>query len=326
MPLGGFAATIVAMILSGRLRSTLGVVATTAIVGCFSEAGDVAPAESSEGTGTSASSAGSSSDGPGTTSADAGTSGDASSSSAAESSSSAGSSSSADGSSSTGDAPIQCECPPGAIVCEGFEGAGIPAGWTTPTDVQPDPTLSLDAGYCGEQGLSTAVGANDLYSVLISEPAFGDVAPGPTALSMRVRLTPACLAEPTRALAVSLLEGVSPRYELRLRLGGDEGVSLQFVVLGNAGPLFVPPDFGVITPDVWHEIRIDFDGLVSGGKPTIGLAVDDDAAVVDVLAVPDIPNATYDEVRLALGPYRFETPFAAPCEILYDDVWFFLAS
>jgi hypothetical protein len=313
------------MICLRELRSTLGVVGTIAIVGCFAEAGDVGSADTSEGTGAASSTTGSGSTSgvAVTTGTDGEVTGATSSSSDSDPSSTADSSSSAADSSSTGEVPLECECPPAAVVCEGFEAAGLPDGWTTPTDIQPDPTVSADAALCGDQGLAAAVGANDVYSVLITEPAFGDVAPGPVTLSMRLRMTAECLAIPTRVLAVSLLEGVTSHYEVRLSLGGDEGVGVQIVVGGNPGPLFVAPDFAAVTPDAWHQVRLDFDGLVGARQPMIGVAVDGDAAVVDAAAVPGLPAEAYEEVRLALGPYRFEVPFEAACEIHYDDVWLF---
>lgn len=325
LPHGGFAATIDTMIRLGDLRSALGVV-TVAIVGCFSEAGDVAPAgTSSEGTGADAASVGSSSGGSATTTTQADSTGGTSSSSDGQSSSSSSpgesSSSSADGSSSTGEAPLDCDCPPAAVVCEGFEGAGIPADWTLQAGSDsPDAVPSAEAAYCGEQSFPAPI-SGDGYTMLNTEPDFALVSGGPVSVSFRFRITDECLDASTRALAVSLLDANALEYQASIMIGGPEGLAVQFSALGNTGsPMGL--DVPAPTPDEWHRIRLDFDELASQGVPNIGISLDG-AEPFDAPVGPQIPEATYDEIRLSVGPYRLNTGAQGPCEIVYDDVWLF---
>lgn len=309
------------MILSGCLRSTLGMVATAAIAGCFSEAGEVAATEASEGTAAASTSSGSSSGGSATTSADAEVTSVTSSSSDPDSTSTAGSSSSAGDGSSTGEPPLDCECPADAVVCEGFEGAGIPAGWTLQAGSDsPDALPSPDAAFCGEQGFPAMI-TGDGYTMLNTEPAFDSVAGGPVSVSIRFWITDGCVDAPTRALAVSLLDGATLDYQASIMIGGPEGIAAQFSAGGDTGPL-MSLDMPAPTPGQWHRLRLDFDELAALGVPNIGISLDG-AEPFDAPAGPQIPDADYDEIRLSVGPYRLNTGARGPCEIRYDDAWLF---
>jgi hypothetical protein len=323
LPKRDFAATIDAMIRLSDLRWTLGVVATIAIVGCFSEAGEVAATEASEGTGAASTSSGSSSGGSATTSADAEVTGDTSSSSDPDSTSTAGSSSSSaeEDSSSTGEPPLDCDCPPDAVVCEGFEGAGIPAGWTLQVGSDsPDALPSSDAAFCGEQGFAAVI-TGDGYTMLNTEPDFDLVAGGPVSVSIRFWITDGCVDASTRALAVSLLDGATLEYQASIMIGGPEGIAAQFSADGNMG-LPMSLDMPAPAPGQWHRLRLDFDELAALGVPNIGISLDG-AEPFDAPAGPQIPNADYDEIRLSVGPYRLNTGARGPCEIRYDDAWLF---
>ncbi|MBL8949084.1 MAG: hypothetical protein JNK45_38290 [Myxococcales bacterium] len=305
------------------VRWRLGAAATAALVGCFSEAGDVAPAgTSSDGTGADTASVGSSSGGPLTTTTQADVTGGSSSSSGSESSAPMESSSSAEeGSSSTGEAPLDCECPVGAVVCEGFEGAGIPAGWTLQSGSDsPDAAPSIEAAYCGEQSFPAAI-TGDGYTMLNTEPEFALVSEGPVSVSFRFRITDGCLDASTRAFAVSLLDGSALDYQVSVLVGGDEGIALQFNTSENQG---APNglDLPALTPGQWHRLRLDFDGLAALATPNIFVAFDG-AEAIDAPAGPQIPDAGYDEIRLSAGPYRLNTGVEGGCEIAYDDVWLF---